>query len=68
MAAVAPRDESRVALARTAYLLARRAHDAMATDSDARPGDLLRQALDVRHRARELVGRAVTAERERGTT
>ncbi|MFH9871619.1 hypothetical protein ACH4NT_36780 [Streptomyces lydicus] len=65
---LSPRDESRVALARTAYLLARRAHDAMSTDPDAQPGDLLRQALDVERRARELVERAVIAEREGGTT
>ncbi|WP_330476772.1 hypothetical protein OG301_00180 [Streptomyces platensis] len=65
---LSPRDEARVALARSAWRVHREAHARIPVDPDAPAGDLLRQALELEEMVQQLVQRAVVAERERGTT
>ncbi|MEU9126097.1 hypothetical protein AB0C96_40880 [Streptomyces sp. NPDC048506] len=65
---LSPRDESRVALARSAWRLRDEAHALIPVDPDAPAGGLLRQALALERLAQGLVEKAVIAERERGTT
>uniref|UniRef100_UPI003F49135A hypothetical protein n=1 Tax=Streptomyces sp. CA-136453 TaxID=3240050 RepID=UPI003F49135A len=65
---LSPRDESRVALARSAWHVADRARELIPVDPDVFTGGLLRQALEVAEEAQRLVTAAVIAERERGTT
>ncbi|WP_406483236.1 hypothetical protein [Streptomyces platensis] len=65
---LSPRDEARVALAQSAWQLHREAHDLIPVAPEAPTGDLLRQALGMERRVRQLVECAVIAERERGTT
>ncbi|MEV3926450.1 MULTISPECIES: hypothetical protein [Actinomycetes] len=63
-----PRDESRIAFARSVWAVWKSADRLVPIDPEALPGSLLTDALALQADAEKTVGRAVVAERERGTT
>ncbi|MFF8387771.1 hypothetical protein ACF053_29595 [Streptomyces kanasensis] len=65
---LSPRDEARVRFALRAEMISREALDLLPIDPDAPRGERLRQVLDLKAHLDTLIGHAVIAEREEGTT